>query len=589
MAKPRSMTEVIQRRLAAIVSADVVGYSRLMGADEEGTLAALKAHRNAIDPVVFSHGGHIIKTTGDGLLLEFPSAVQAIKAALAAQTIMAERNATLPQERQMQFRWGAHVGEILAEEGDIFGNTVNIAARLQEAAEPGGISLSGQARDALSKNIDTPLIDLGNATFKNITEPVQHWRVDMGSSQKSALSTVASQAPSQRTAVAVLPFDNMSGDPEQEYFSDGISEDIITALSRVRGLRVIARNSTFAYKGMAKDIRLVATELDARYVLEGSVRKGGNRVRINAQLIDATNGQHIWAERYDRELNDIFEVQDDITANIVNRTAPELLRAEGERVRQQETAQLNAWDIFLQARGAYNEKSKDGFERAEKLCRQSIQADPHYAPALTLLSNVQYQLLVFGFRRGGSDAWQEVLSNAEAATRIDPDEILWYAVILGNMGEFEKALNNAKRGLALNPGYAPAHTVLGGVFYRDGQYEASVVEFETGLRLSPNNPDNYQSATLLGFSHYCLQNHDAALSWADEAIRMAPTFTQAFSLRAASLAQLDKFDVAKIAEEKYLEAVPDTTATRIARSNRLRNEADMEYFRQGLIKAGMPE
>jgi adenylate cyclase len=384
----------------------------------------------------------------------------------------------------MQFRWAVHVGEILADDDDIFGNTVNIAARLQEAAEPGGISLSGQARDAVSKIIETPLIDLGDATFKNITETVHHWRVDMGRSQRTALNAVASQAPSERTALAVLPFDNMSGETEQEYFSDGISEDIITALSRVRGLRVIARNSTFAYKGMAKDIRLIATELDARYVLEGSVRKVGNRVRINAQLIDATNGQHIWAERYDRELHDIFEVQDDITANIVNRTAPELLRAEGERVRRLDSAQLNAWDIFLQARSACNEASKDGFERAERLCQQAIKNDPNYAPAFTLLSNAQFQLLVFGYRRGGSDAWQEMLDNAEAATRLDPDEILWYAGILGNMGQFERALGFAKRGLEINPGYAPAHHVLGGVLYRDGQYEASWLSSNWGFVLA---------------------------------------------------------------------------------------------------------
>ena len=583
------MVKGTQRRLAAIVSADVAGYSRLMGVDEEGTLAALKAHRHAMDPVVFSHGGHIVKTTGDGVLLDFPSAVQAVKSALAAQTIMAERNATLPQERQMQFRMGVHVGEIIDDDGDIFGDAVNIAARLQEGAELGGISLSGPARDAVVKNIDAPLIDLGKANFKNIAEPVRHWRVDMGGSRQTALNAAASQAPSDRSALAVLPFENMSGDAEQEYFSDGISEDIITALSRIHGLRVIARNSTFAYKGQAKDIRLIATELDARYVLEGSVRKGGNRVRINAQLIDATNGQHIWAERYDRELHDIFEVQDDITANIVNRTAPELLKAEGKRVRDRDSTHLDAWNLFLQARAAYSEASKNGFERAERLCRQAIESDPKYAPAYTLLSNSQYQLLVFGYLRGDSATWQAMLDNAEVASRLDPDELLWYAAILANMGQFAKALGFAERSLERNPGYAPAHSVLGGALYRDGQYEAAVAELETALRLSPNNPDNYQSATLLGFTHYSLRNYDAALSWADEAIRMAPTFAQAYSLRAASLAKLDRIDDAQVAAGQYLDAVPDTTATRVARSNRLRKQEDMDHFCEGLLKAGLPE
>jgi len=560
-----------------------------MSQDEEGTLAALKAHRHAIDPVIFNHGGHVVKTMGDGLLIEFPSAVQAVTAALAGQTIMTERNATLPQDRQMQFRMSVHVGEIIVEDDDIFGETVNIAARLQEAAEPGGVSLSGTARDAASKNIDAQLVDLGEATFKNIPEPVRHWRVDMGHSQQAGLNAAASKAPSERTALAVLPFDNMSGDVEQEYFSDGISEDIITALSRVNGLRVIARNSTFAYKGQAKDIRLIATELDARYVLEGSIRKGGNRIRINAQLIDATNGQHIWAERYDRDLDDIFKVQDDITANIVSRTAPELLKAEGERVRKRDPAHLSAWDLFLQARAAYNQATQEGFERAEELCKQAIASDPNYGLAYGLLSNIQFHLLLFGYRRGGSEAWQETLDNGEKATRLDPDDVLWYAVLLSTMGQFDKALQFAKRGLEMNPGFAPAHQTQGAVLYRYGEYEGAIIECETALRLSPNNPDNYQVANLLGCVYYCQRNYEAALSWTDEAIRMAPTFAQAYSLRAASLAQLGQADEAGRTVQQFLELVPETTATRISRSNRLRRTEDMEHFREGMIKAGFPQ
>ena len=381
----------------------------------------------------------------------------------------------------------------------------------------------------------------------------------------------------------------MSGDAEQEYFSDGITEDIITSLSRIQGLRVIARNSTFAFKGQAKDIRLIATELDARYVLEGSVRKGGNRVRITAQLIDATNGQHIWAERYDRDLDDIFEVQDNITSNIVNRTAPELFKAEGKRVGDRDTSKLDAWDLFLQARSAYNKATQEGFEHAERLCQFAIDKDSNYAPAYTLLSNCQYQLLVFGYRRGNSQTWQIMLDNAEKASRLDPEELLWYAGVLANMGFFDKALGYAKRALELNPGYAPAHSVLGAALYRDGQYDAAKKEFELALRLSPNNPDNYQSATLLGFTHYSSRNLDAALSWADEAIRLAPTFTQAYCLRAATLAQLDRIEEAKMSADHYLETVPKTTATRVSRSNRLREHKEMEYFREGLIKAGLPD
>ena len=585
------MSDGTQRRLAAIASADVVGYSRLMGADEEGTLA-VKAHRNAVDPVIFNHGGRIVNTTGDGLLLEFPSVVSAVEAALAVQTIMAERNATLPNERWMQFRIGVHLGEVLVDGDDIFGDAVNIAARLQEAAEPGGISLSGSARDVVHKKIDAAIIDLGEASFKNITEPVRHWRLDMGGSQGAALSAAAVQVQLERTALAVLPFENMSSEPDQEYFADGMTEDIITALSRIAGLRVIARASTFAYKGQAKDIRLVATELDARYVLEGSVRKVGSRVRINAQLIDAVSGQHIWAELYDRELVDIFEVQDDITSNIVGRTAPELLRAEGERVRRQNVAHLDAWDLFLRARVALYEATKEGFEQAEALCRRAIEQDSNYAPAYTLLSNAQYHLLVFGYRRGGSAGWGEVLAHAETGTRLNPTDALavaWYSATLAHVGEYEKALSFARRVVDLNPNFILRHYVLGIAQYRDGQYEAAVVEFEKALRLSPNNPDNYQIATLLGYTHYSMRNHEAALSWADEALRMAPTFIQAHGLRGAALAQLERIEEAKRSIVRFLEIVPNATASRVARNYRLRKQEDVAHYRDGLIKAGLPE
>ena len=321
----------MERKLAAIVSADVAGYSRLMGTDEEGTLAALKAHRNAVDPVIYSHGGRIVKTIGDGLLLEYPTVVAATRSCLQIQRIMAERDAMLPADRRMRFRIGIHVGEVMVDGDDIFGDTVNIAARLQELAEPGGIALSGAARDAVYRQVDATMIDLGPQSLKNIAEAVQVWRTDMGDTEQAGLQAAAARPKHERSAIAVLPFDNMSNDPEQEYFVDGITEDLITALSLIRDLKVIARNSTFAYKGQAKDIKLIAAELDARYVLEGSVRKAGNRVRITAQLVDAANGQHMWAERYDRDLTDIFDLQDEITGNIASRVAPTLRRHEIER------------------------------------------------------------------------------------------------------------------------------------------------------------------------------------------------------------------------------------------------------------------
>jgi adenylate cyclase len=369
------------RRLAAVVVADVAGYSRMMGSDEDGTLAALKAHRNAIDPFVFNAGGQIIKTTGDGMLMEFSSVMAAVEAMLASQQEMARRNATLPDDRRMHFRMGVHVGEIIADDGDIFGDTVNIAARLQEMAEPGGISISQAVRDSVHRRLATPLMDLGRQDLKNIAEPVGVWRVNMGGAQSEALRAAATTTAGERSAVAVLPFDNMSADPEQDYFADGISEDIIALLSRTPGLRVIARNSTFSYKGQATDVRLIAAELDARYVLEGSVRRSGQQVRITAQLIDASNGQHIWAERYDRKMDDIFEVQDEITGNIVARIAPEVLRSEFRRLEERSPDQMSAWELYLRALACMHEANEAGFLRGEALCHQALELDPNHAAA----------------------------------------------------------------------------------------------------------------------------------------------------------------------------------------------------------------
>src|SRR6267142_2014010 len=321
----------VERRLAAILAADVAGYSRLMGEDEEGTLAALKAIRNElIDPGIAEHHGRIVKTTGDGLLVEFQSVVDAVRCAVEVQRAMAERNAVVPTEKRIEFRFGIHQGDIIVEDGDIFGDGVNLAARLEGLAEPGGICVSGRVRADAAGRVDVAFDDLGKQSLKNIARPLRVYRVRLGEVLATNTPAAALALPD-KPSIAVLPFQNISGDPEQEYFADGMVEEIITALSRIRWFFVIARNSTFTYKGHAVDVKEVGRELGVRYVLEGSVRKSGTRIRITGQLIDANTGAHLWADRFDGPLDDIFELQDKITSSVVAAIAPRLEQAEIDR------------------------------------------------------------------------------------------------------------------------------------------------------------------------------------------------------------------------------------------------------------------
>ena len=585
------MAAETQRRLAAVVVADVAGYSRMMGSDEDGTLAALKAHRNAIDPFVFNAGGQIIKTTGDGMLMEFSSVMAAVEAMLASQQEMARRNATLPDDRRMHFRIGVHVGEIIADDGDIFGDTVNIAARLQEMAEPGGISISQAVRDSVHRRLATPLMDLGRQDLKNIAEPVGVWRVNMGGAQSEALRAAATTTAGERSAVAVLPFNNMSADPEQDYFADGISEDIIALLSRTPGLRVIARNSTFSYKGQATDVRLIAAELDARYVLEGSVRRSGQQVRITAQLIDASNGQHIWAERYDRKMDDIFEVQDEITGNIVARIAPEVLRSEFRRLEERSPDQMSAWELYLRALACMHQANEAGFLKGEALCHQALELDPNHAAAWALLGDHQYQLLVYGFRKGNARTWNTIVENAERAMRLDPGDPNFAGFLASTLfwsGKWDDALALSDRLVRDYPLLVKCRLIRASALFQAGEHRAATETYDVALRMSPNASDNYQYQTLNAFAHYCLENYPAALSWADEALR-AVAFPQALGIRAAALGQLGPTDEASRAAARFLEVFPDTTATRHCRNFRWRNQSDIDRYRDGLIKAGLPE
>ncbi len=585
------MTGETQRKLAAIVMADVVGYSRLMGSDEEGTLAALKAHRNAVDPVVYSHGGRIVKTTGDGILLDFPTVVAAVRVSIEAQRIMAERNALLPEERRMLFRFGIHLGEVMVDGDDLFGDTVNVAARLQEVADPGGIALSGAARDAAYRQIEPAMIELGPQPLKNIAEPVRVWRIDTGDAEHSGLQAAAARPRRERSAIAVLPFDNMSNDPEQEYFVDGITEDLITALSLIRDLKVIARNSTFAYKGQAKDVKLVAAELDARYILEGSVRKSANRVRITAQLIDAQNGHHMWAERFDRELDDIFELQDEITSNIASRAAPTLQRQEIERARKRPTSDLDTWDMYLRMLHHYFRVTEDDFRAALELCDEIKARDPDFAPAYCYRAVLVFFSGQLGFIRLSTDLWRSTVRDAERAVALASDDFRAHWILASAYafsGRHEEALRHGHRSLSLNPHAPTAWFAHGMAKWANGDHGESARMIETAWRLGTNDPDRHYWAAILAFVHYQLRSYDAAVSWADQCLKLWPAQAQAIGCRAAALAQLGRLKEARAALVPFEARFPGTSASSHVRNFGWRLREDVDHYSQGLVKAGLP-
>jgi len=415
------MAEGTQRRLAAIVSADVVGYSRLMGADEAGTLATMKAHRRELwIPTIERFGGRVVGGAGDSILVEYASAVAAVESAIAVQRAMVDRNADLPDERRMLLRIGINIGEVIVDDDDIYGHGVNVAARVQEIAAPGGIAISDIVRGQVQDKLDVAFVDDGDHAVKNIAEPVRVWR--WPADQRPRLAGSAEAKPlalPDKPSIAVLPFDNISGDPEQEYFSDGMTEDIITALSRLRWLFVIARNSTFSYKDTAIDIKRVGRELGVRYVLEGSVRKSGQRVRVSAQLIEAETGNHIWAERYDRELADIFDLQDELTEAISAQVDAELAGSEREQAHRKATTDLNAWDLYQRGMWHFYKSSKDDMAEARRLLQLVSERAPEFANAYAGLAIIAVSEIARGFTQDKGVTLEQGLRDAQKAIALD--------------------------------------------------------------------------------------------------------------------------------------------------------------------------
>jgi len=582
----------MERRLAAIVCADIAGYSRMMGADEEGTHAAFKAHRCAIYPILLNHGGRVVKNTGDGFLLTFPSIVGAIESAVAMQSLMAERNAHLPADRIMQFRLGVHMGDVIVDDDEVFGDDVNIAVRLETIALPGGVAVSEKAYQEAGKHLSVSLVDGGSHRFKNIEETIHVWTwepcgIDTSGREQRANLNLPAQY---RTAiVGVLPFANLS-DSADEYFSDGLTEDLIHALSLQSFFRVLSRSSTFAFKGKNLSTRLIAREIDATYLIEGSVRRAGAKIRVTAQLIAPESGEQLWTGRYDRDIGDLFAMQDEITTDLCAALAPEIYRAEASVPARSQATDLTAWDRFLRGMSHYYRPTKKDYETSIALFREAIALDPALSIARAYLATILVQGVQFGWIKSTRELWSEAMSLAESSVRLDPRSSFAFAILAyvhAMEGNHDAAFEAARRAIELNPYDMGVRGVLGICHLVIGEHRQAVEMLSTAFQRGNTDP-RYQWPVLNAFSHYLLGQYDACLSWAREALYLNPNHLQALAVRAAALAQLGRGEDATMATEVLLASYPGLTVGRYLRNFRWKAPGDIAHYREGLLKAGVP-
>jgi adenylate cyclase len=584
----------VERRLAAILAADVAGYSRLMGADEEGTLAALRAVRRELgDPKITEHRGRIVKTTGDGLLVEFASVVDAVRCAVQLQREMIARNAAIPAERRIEFRMGINVGDIIIEDGDIFGDGVNIAARLEALAEPGGICLSAAAHEQVRDRLDIVFDDLGEQQVKNITRPVRTYRVALGASSRATLPVGPPLPLPDKPSLAVLPFENLTGDAEQEYFVDGMVEEITTAVSRLPWLFVIARNSAFTYKGKAIDVKQIAQELGVRYVLEGSVRKAANRVRITGQLIDTTTGAHIWADRFDSVIDDIFELQDQIASSVAGAIEPKLRQSEIERAGRKPAANLTAYDLYLRARAQSYRHTEEGLAEAVVLARQALTIDPSYAPAAALVGFCRGLQRLQGWGALSDEDIGEACRLARQALEAERDdaETIWQgaSTLFFLAGEAAMAAAALDRALALNPNAAHAWSTKGLIHVHRNQPESAIEAVERARRLSPFGPYAFAYAGIIAVAHLAARRFEQAIEWADRALHDQPRAFPAMRVKVIAFAHLGHLDEARAELSRVLAIDPKLTIASFREFAPLMAPEVLELNVTGLRLAGLPE
>lgn len=574
------------RKLAAILAADVVGYSKLMADDETGTLSALKRHRAEIfDPAVARHNGRVVKLMGDGALVEFGSVVDAVGCAVAIQAACSDSD-----DERIQLRIGINLGDVIIDNDDIYGDGVNVAARLQAMAEPGGICISGIVRESLGNKIEVAFRDVGEHRLKNIDRPIRVFRWMPHTLRNTLVGGSGQRA--EKPSIAVLAFDNMSGDPEQEYFSNGIAEDIITALSHFREFFVIARNTTFTYKGRPVRANEVCRDLGARYLLEGSVRKAGHRVRVTAQLIDGETGAHLWADRFDRDLDDIFVVQDEITQAIVSAVAPETLNAELKRSQLKPPENLSAWDKVLRARWHLSELTQDDNDIARRLLEEATRVAPGFADAFSTLALCHLNDMLHLWCTDRAAAVSAATAAAGRAVSLDPNDaraqsMLGMAALFNR--DFDAAFDHLHLAIRLNPSLANAHGILASVYGVSGDYEAAKASFDRAVALSPRDRSEAFWSAGVGMGAYVAERYEDCVAISRRVLRDHPGFASSMRQLTAALAMLGRKDEAAVALQKLLDRMPGLTVSQVRHIVPVRASDDHERWLEGLRRAGLPD
>jgi len=594
-------SEHVERRLAAILAADVAGSCRLIGIDEEGTLAQLKALRKTLfDPKIAEHHGRIVKNTGDGALVEFASVVDAVRCAEKIQRSMAEQNTDVPQDKRIEFRIGIHVGDIIIADDDIFGDGVNIAVRLEGIAEPGGVSISDDAQRQIRGKIGIDYDDMGPQVLKNIAEPMRVWHVRIGRSVSPAMltklpiETALPLALPDKPSIAVLPFTNMSGDPEQDYFADGMVDDIITALSHFKALFVIARNSSFTYKGRAVDVKQVGRELGVRYVLEGSVRKAANRVRITGQLVDTATGVHLWAERFDGGLGDTFDLQDQVAESVVGAIAPAVEKAEIERAKRKPTESLDASALYLRGLARlYQFAGRQANDEALRLFNSAIDLDPDFASAYGRAASCYAWAKTNGWISVTANDIAEVTRLAQRAVEVGKDDAIALAAsgwaLAYVVRDLEVGAGLIDRALVLNSNLAEAWYFGGWAKIWLGEPEPAIERFARAMRLSPLDLRMSGMRAGTAYAHFLLGRYDEAASWAAMALQDRPDFQGGLRIAAASNAMAGRLEQAHRAVARLRQVNPALRVSTLKNLVGPWHAEDLSRFEEGLRRAGLPE
>ena len=586
----------MERRLAAILAADVVGYSRLMGADETGTLRRLtELRREVLEPLIAAHRGRVVKLMGDGLLVEFASVVDAVACAAAWQDRMAAHDPEAAEDRRLRFRIGINLGDVIIEDEDIYGDGVNVAARLEPLAEPGGICVSSAVFEQVHNKTDLAFQDIGPQSLKNIDQAIHAYALlpgDATAEDSGAQAKTEGKAAAEKPSIAVLPFKNLSGDADQEYFADGVSEDLITALSRNRWLMVIARNSSFTYKGETVDLKQVGQQLGVRYVLDGSLRKGGNRVRIAAQLIDASAGKQMWAERYDRVLEDIFALQDEVTGAIVAAIAPELGKAEQQRATAKTAESLNAWDVYQRGMWHLYQRTKDDLAEARRLFDSALDLDPSLSPACSGLVDAYYYEVVLGLAESAEENRAKALEAARRAVELDTDDAAAHCA-MGKARivrqEHALAVPDLQLAIDLNPSLAWAHYGIGAATVFSGQAEQAIAHLEDAIRLSPRDQHMGSFMVRLAEAYLLQRDYDRAVEWARKSLQQQGFQWSRYAALLAALGfQGEQQQAAQVLQE-CLAQRPDFSVSMVRNGHLYTDGAALEHYLEGLRQAAVPE